>query len=707
MPLRVDHSAGYLSETERKKIYIEERRETDLLLSTSVYDVEVRLPYSRRPRGIYNTKLPTKSWPKLIAETYQANHVGSFAGNFDKSITSTIRAGNSILTYEEFVHFRHEPADDCRKYVINMEDYYELETTHKIKSLELATPDIFGDLAIVGPASVRAEPCDLDKILYTCARHGCIFPCLCLLCNVHYPAECEHKYILHPGFFDEEKHLFTVRNADTWNINHVDESLANGNQFCTSRMCGGCVKRYPRRACDGPCPCPTCPDCKSVDVLKYAGSEKQCGVCRNELLDHEAFHLVHHYMCRFCRASIGRSQDILTEDQYWNNLEMDRDEEQRSCHFCYKLFYDIRTMKRHIQIVHTKDPNKLFNCIECDRSFGSKQALVYHDKIDHKKLDLEIPCSICDKTFKIEEQLDKHTREVHKSSQVVCHLCDEIFTRQSTLNHHYKVVHDVVINEMYLLDSPGIIEVFGCPHCEMKTREKKTLNHHINLVHNRADQEQLECPSCQFKTFERKTLNHHMKYIHKSAEQEQLKCDLCEFKTLQKKTLNNHIKYIHKSKDQEQLKCEHCEFETLEKKTLNCHLKFAHSAMKKPKKLDNFVCDKCQFATKEKRTLTHHIKTVHGNGRKELVCKKCNFKTNQLKTLNKHTRTVHKKVFFNCDVCEFRTIDKKELEKHSASQHYQCELCEFKTVFNRILQDHVSKVHPDHIPCKMSRLSLI
>ena len=72
-----------------------------------------------------------------------------------------------------------------------------------------------------------------------------------------------------------------------------------------------------------------------------------------------------------------------------------------------------------------------------------------------------------------------------------------------------------------------------------------------------------------------------------------------------------------------------------------------------------------------------------------------------------HTRTVHKKVFFNCDVCEFRTIDKKELEKHSASQHYQCELCEFKTVFNRILQDHVSKVHPDHIPCKMSRLSLI
>ena len=242
MPLLVDHSAGYLSEADRRKFFNEERRETDLLLSTLVNGVEIRLPFSSRPRGIYNNELPSNSLTKLIAETYQANQVGSFAGNFDKSITSTIRAGNSILSYEEFVQFRHEPKDACRKFAINLEEYYELETTHKIKSLD-NVPDMLGDLAIVGPASIRGGHGILDKIIYTCAKHGCIFPCLCLLCNVYYPAECEHRYVLHHGFFDKGKHLFTVKNADTWDINYVDESLADGNQFCTSRMCGGCGGR--------------------------------------------------------------------------------------------------------------------------------------------------------------------------------------------------------------------------------------------------------------------------------------------------------------------------------------------------------------------------------------------------------------------------------------------------------------------------------
>ena len=79
--------------------------------------------------------------------------------------------------------------------------------TDKIKSLKIE---------LVGPASVKGK---IDRILYTCTNHRCIFPCFCLLCNLTDDNPwCEHRIVLHPRFFDNKNHLFTVKNADSWNI---------------------------------------------------------------------------------------------------------------------------------------------------------------------------------------------------------------------------------------------------------------------------------------------------------------------------------------------------------------------------------------------------------------------------------------------------------------------------------------------------------
>ena len=94
-------------------------------------------------------------------------------------------------------------------------------------------------------------------------------------------------------------------------------------------------------------------------------------------------------------------------------------------------------------------------CNDCDKYFGSNQAINYHQIIEHQQINLELPCSICDKTFKVEEGLDEHVRSVHTIKHVRCHMC------------HYKVVHDMDIASLYTRH-PDTYEVNSCPFWEDK-----------------------------------------------------------------------------------------------------------------------------------------------------------------------------------------------------------------------------------------------
>ena len=85
-----------------------------------------------------------------------------------------------------------------------------------------------------------------------------------------------------------------------------------------------------------------------------------------------------------------------------------RFEETISCQYCFRMFFDKQKKERHIEIVHKKNPDYLFGCEACERSFGSKQALNYHIESFHGKVNLEIPCTICEKSFKMDHNLDEH-----------------------------------------------------------------------------------------------------------------------------------------------------------------------------------------------------------------------------------------------------------------------------------------------------------
>ena len=290
-------------------------------------------------------------------------------------------------------------------------------------------------------------------------------------------------------------HLFTVRNADSYDINWNEEHLSDGNHFCTNRKCRGCVltQRPPQRGGEYRlsclvkdklfCLCVDNPYCKSLDVLKYAGTEQECKSCRMKLLHHESYHLVYHYTCLFCRESLRKFDYIMSEKEYWEELDEQRFLENVSCQYCCRIFFDKQKKDRHIEIIHKKNPDFLYNCNDCSKAFGSKQALRYHTETIHEKVNLQIPCGVCEKLFRTNQNLDDHMREVHRDLKFDCELCFAQFKRQSNLNHHYKVCHNTLINQLFLNDEPAIIEYFQCELCDFKTREKRTLVHHVKFVH--------------------------------------------------------------------------------------------------------------------------------------------------------------------------------------------------------------------------------
>lgn len=666
MPRTVDHSGLHVANDNYNP---PEKRDSDLLLSLELNQVTIKMPKSRMTRSRFSSSPPRKTWPRSIAQRYNENPVGSFAGNFDKPINLNIRAGNTILSFAEFVEFSHDPIESCNSYEVDMEKYYKHNDVSKLKSLTVSeTPK---SLNLSGPASVKGKTrSDLDKIMYTCTQHRCVLPCVCYLCNDENPDECDHK-IVHPGFFNSKEHLFTVRNADSYDINLNEDNLQDGNRYCTNRKCRGCVvpHRQPQRSFNyrfsciqmsgGDCLCEDCPYCKSLDVLKYAGTLQSCESCRMKLIHHESYHLIYHYMCLFCRESLHKFKNILTDQDYWEAFDERRFEEEISCHFCSRMFFDKQTKQRHIEIIHTQNPDVLFKCSECSRAFGSKQALNYHIKTYHEEIDLGLMCGICEKTFKMDHNLDQHMREVHSEISYECGLCISKFSRQSNLNHHYKIAHNTVMNSLYVNDDPTIFEYFECTSCDFISREKRTVVHHEKFVHKKDELEELSCDLCSFTTFERKTLNRHKKIIHKEIQIE-YSCKFCDFRTKWKSNLKRHNDDVHAARP-EMFRCDECDFESNRKQNLERHVKWVHGSKLK--------CNDCEYQAKTKRNLRSHMRTEHGKKKKQ-----------------EHT-------VYKCDRCEYRTLEEQMYLVHANSKHLECEKCGFKTITVELMNLHKTTNH--------------
>ena len=498
-------------------LYDDPRKNNDLKLSHGISsqteNIVIRFPKCRTKRIRYHStrwKESDKSWNKQVADEYQNNHIGAYQGNFDKPICDTkLRCGNWGLFFNDFVSYRHEPVNMCKVFDVNPTKYKGLESKDKIKAYFISNQSDIDKIA--GPATLLES----QKIVYTCTKGVCIFPCLCKGCILG-KKECEEHTILHPFRFDAEADFFTVRNSDGFDI-----TCNTGKITFSNSMEKGYEMIY--------------------DVYKYAGIKRNCLKCTEDVFHHQAFHFIYHDNCKFCRTSRHRIEGITTHAKFLNRFENRRERELLSCHYCFRVFSSVQFKNKHVKSIHENNEDQQFACDQCEIVFDLKKNLLQHVQT-HQQEVKGLKCGSCAKTFKLKQNLDTHVKSIHNKETVKCDVCDKTFNRQSNLTSHYKYVHDILEN--YLVLDDGLeIQYYECDECPFETRYLKNLRRHNLTEHS--DENRFNCMECSFTCNRMDNLHLHIKNIHQSESKEVFSCNICDFTSKYKPNLRRHVMKFH------------------------------------------------------------------------------------------------------------------------------------------------------------------
>ena len=104
------------------------------------------------------------------------------------------------------------------------------------------------------------------------------------------------------------------------------------------------------------------------------------------------------------------------------------------CNICEETFFMKRERDRHIREVHSKDER--IKCPECDMTFSRKESMTRHRDTKHSSSSSMFKCEICHKSFTQQGNLDRHRDEVHAGYHFKCSECPASYARKEKLQAH-------------------------------------------------------------------------------------------------------------------------------------------------------------------------------------------------------------------------------------------------------------------------------
>ena len=132
-----------------------------------------------------------------------------------------------------------------------------------------------------------------------------------------------------------------------------------------------------------------------------------------------------------------------------------------------------------------------------------------------------ISCLQCGKTFNTKEALCSH-KYTHKSEKFACKKCSYESSYKSGLKRHTETIHEGIKHQ--------------CPKCDFQARNKGYLSIHIQTKHNGL---RYPCTKCEHVSTKQTALKIHIKSIHEGVK---YPCDQCDYKATTKDSLNRHQK---------------------------------------------------------------------------------------------------------------------------------------------------------------------
>ncbi|XP_023949082.2 zinc finger protein 717 isoform X2 [Bicyclus anynana] len=259
-------------------------------------------------------------------------------------------------------------------------------------------------------------------------------------------------------------------------------------------------------------------------------------------------------------------------------------------------------------------------CSQCDAKFFTKYDLAAH-AVRHS-MDMPFECVACGKKFKRLILLKRHEKMIHPDiPQLLCPNCPATFLSNEQLDMHQK--------KHIRLQKP-----YACTQCDKKFHEKSALQRHVDVVHNK--EATLCCEYCPERFGSISKLARH---VRSHVGERPYPCKYCEKSFTKSHHYTRHFRLKHREQartsgangQQEQYRCEQCEDVFDSQDDL-----IYHSAIHATQ---NLTCPLCQEKFEDVEAVTTHIKS-HVNG-VEFMCDYCELIFTTQEKLDNHMMIVH------------------------------------------------------------------
>ncbi|XP_017079986.2 zinc finger protein Xfin [Drosophila eugracilis] len=453
------------------------------------------------------------------------------------------------------------------------------------------------------------------------------------------------------------------------------------------------------------------------------------------------------YACNLCDVVSMRKHQL-----YAHQLaEHKWDEAFLVCSHCQARFVNVSLQDHHSRTV-CYNPQKVFQCRKCPLRFRWRENLQLHINLFHQQVEIPVPedfpqadsdlqCDKCQRTFKMQKDLTRHTLMHGQESNIFrCRWCARRFYRKPNLLQHI-ARHGISVSQLpyaeAILDSyvnPAGQKKIECKVCcvsfptiaalRLHLETMPTGSHHdLSSLQNYSITNQMgyemelddsetddndsrthskppgatefyTCGMCQLKCSRKFELYQHQQAMHR-MEKIPDGCDRCIFKSVCPEIISHHKKTQCENREK-QFKCTRCGYKFMWESNLLHHMQMHHE---KPEdqQLDEskeatgndpkadcqvFQCGLCTRKYNRKDRLTAHLKKFHGPDGKG---------SNEVRTSNRPTSPKEPKRFL-CAFCGKAVSSSSNLiihmRRHTGEKPFKCDYCTMAFPRSSDLQCH-------------------
>ena len=331
---------------------------------------------------------------------------------------------------------------------------------------------------------------------------------------------------------------------------------------------------------------------------------------------------------------------------------------EHKCRMCEKSFRLKRDLNRHTKGVHSFKESKKYKCEQCPSSYGQKVHLKIHSK-------------------------RKHSEVIHESPrEYACHLCPQTYDQKIQLKIHIKDVHIESLDTQVEIETNKDFEetYLNCDECQNSFATGYDLRVHQESEHSKEGKYECRISSSSFHQIA--DLTKHVEDNHQNHDLSTTEKEL-QIETGERNVeMQNKIQIFEKVVEHKltRYKCKQCNKSFKRAQAAKNHFDIIHNFIRK------YKCELCSKQFGYKNVLKIHILTMHREGEnKKYKCEQCNmvhdgekcYKCNQcgnsfskIGSLNRHKMTVHDGIKrFQCEQCEAAYTDKRVLMNHCLKLH--------------------------------------